>query len=359
LKSAAQSLSYRLSLWTALFTLGALASTLISPADFWPAAFPGFAIPFLISAHFIFIAYWIYTRRFKYLIVPLGCIFIGWGHVERMVSWNLPARATPEELEIDIMSYNVHGLRDTDQNRLVDGTEIAKMAEARGCDILCLQEFPRNARAFNNLSEAVRSKTQMKYRYSDRDGNFVLFSAFPIVDAQTFYFPNRANGYQLVDLKIGSQTVRVLNIHLQSNSVSGIADKVAREGDFQSRETWTDIRGMMGRFKRAAPQRALQAESLANLIARSPHPLLVVGDLNDTPHTYTYSVISKGLEDAFVKKGIGLGITYAGRIPALRIDYIFSRAPLSVLNYRSEKKGFSDHKAIWAKVVLPSETGRD
>ena len=94
-------------------------------------------------------------------------------------------------------------------------------------------------------------------------------------------------------------------------------------------------------------------------MAKSPHPLLVVGDLNDTPHTYVYSVISKGLQDAFVQKGRGLGITYAGRIPALRIDYIFVQAPFSVLNYRSERKGFSDHKAIRAKVVLPLEGGSE
>jgi endonuclease/exonuclease/phosphatase family metal-dependent hydrolase len=359
LKSTAQSLSYRLSLWLALLTLGALTSPLISPADFWPAAFPALAIPLLIFTHFVFVAYWIFNRRFRYLIVPIGCILVSWGHIQRMTSWNFPAMASAEAQAINIMSYNVHGLRHTDKNQTVDSKEIAEIAAARDCDILCLQEFPRNARAFDSLSASVQSQTKMKYRYSDRNGNFVLFSAFPIVEAQTIYFPNRANGYQIADLKIGAQTVRILNIHLQSNSVSGIADEVARDGDLQSRKTWMNIRGMLERFKRAAPQRALQAESLARLITQSPIPLLVAGDLNDTPHSYTYNTLSKGLQDAFPQKGRGVGITYAGSIPALRIDYIFARPPFRILNYRAEKKGFSDHKAIWAKVTLPNEAKRD
>lgn len=355
MKTAVHALLYRLSLWLSLFTLGALASTLISPDDFWPAAFPALFIPFMLSAHFILIAYWVYTRRFKYILVPMGCIFVGWGHVQRMTSWNLPAQAMAKERVLNIISYNVHGLRHLDENRMVDGIEIARLAADRDCDLLCLQEFPRNTKVYDGLSDAIRQQTKMKYRYSDRNGNFVLFSAFPIQNAQTTYFPNRANGYQTADLNIDGRRVRVLHIHLQSNAVSSIADKVARKGDFQTRETWMDIRGMMGRFKRSAPHRALQAESLATLIAQTPHPLLVVGDLNDTPHTYTYHTLSRGLQDAFIEKGRGLGITYAGRIPALRIDYIFARTPFSVLNYRAEKKGFSDHKAIWAQVALTTE----
>jgi endonuclease/exonuclease/phosphatase family metal-dependent hydrolase len=72
----------------------------------------------------------------------------------------------------------------------------------------------------------------------------------------------------------------------------------------------------------AFAMRARQAEILREHIAASPHPVIVCGDFNDTPLSYSYRLMSKGLKDSFMEKGWGLGTTYAGALPALRIDYI-------------------------------------
>ncbi len=232
---------------------------------------------------------------------------------------------------------------------------LVRMAVQRDCDLLCLQEFPRSTDQLNNLTNLLRERTPLKYRYCDTNGNFALFSAFPIIRAETSYFPNRSNGFQSVDLKAGNSLLRVFNVHLQSNAVTQIAERVASHGDLQTKETWLDIRGMLGRFKRAAQQRALQSETLASLIAQCEHPVLVLGDLNDTPHSYTYRTLSATLQDSFTTKGRGLGITYAGKIPALRIDYIMAAEELSILEHRTEPKNFSDHRAVWARIGFRTE----
>ena len=49
---------------------------------------------------------------------------------------------------------------------------------------------------------------------------------------------------------------------------------------------------------------------------------MVVGDFNDTPVSYAYRKIRKGLNDSFVNSGYGAGFTYKGNYPPNRIDYI-------------------------------------
>ncbi|HRF40167.1 MAG TPA: hypothetical protein PK198_15355, partial [Saprospiraceae bacterium] len=87
-------------------------------------------------------------------------------------------------------------------------------------DVLCLQEFPRSGNRMEQLSARLAESTRLRHHYSDPNGNFALFSAFPISNPQTQYFPNRSNGYQQADLRIGDRNIRVINAHLQTNAHS-------------------------------------------------------------------------------------------------------------------------------------------
>jgi endonuclease/exonuclease/phosphatase family metal-dependent hydrolase len=46
----------------------------------------------------------------------------------------------------------------------------------------------------------------------------------------------------------------------------------------------------------------------------------------------------------------GLGITYAGRVPAGRIDYIFHDPRLQAQQFTIQKKAFSDHYAVSCEI---------
>ena len=69
-------------------------------------------------------------------------------------------------------------------------------------------------------------------------------------------------------------------------------------------------------------KRSLQAQLVKSYINKSPYPVIVAGDFNDTPVSYTYGKIRKGLNDSFVTSGYGAGFTYKGNYPPNRIDYI-------------------------------------
>ncbi|MGH2645903.1 MAG: endonuclease/exonuclease/phosphatase family protein, partial [Chitinophagaceae bacterium] len=73
---------------------------------------------------------------------------------------------------------------------------------------------------------------------------------------------------------------------------------------------------------------------------------ILCGDFNDTPNSYAYFKISKNLQDAFLKKGFGLGRTYSTIAPTLRIDYILASPSFSVQSYHCIKKVLSDHYPV-------------
>ena len=76
------------------------------------------------------------------------------------------------------------------------------------------------------------------------------------------------------------------------------------------------------------------------------HKMIVCGDFNDSPTSFAYGTLSKGLKDAFIESGSGLGNTYIGPFPSLRIDYILYDKSFDSYNYKSINTNYSDHKLI-------------
>ena len=106
---------------------------------------------------------------------------------------------------------------------------------------------------------------------------------------------------------------------------------------------------LIRKLAEASAIRAPQADSIAQEIAASRYPYIIVcGDFNDTPISYAHRVIEKGLNDAFTKSGRGLGISYNQNKFYFRIDNILASKNLKPYNCtvdRSIKE--SDHYPIW------------
>ncbi len=152
-------------------------------------------------------------------------------------------------------------------------------------------------------------------------------------------------------LAVGGRTYRLFNIHLQSNEVSTIADKVAAEGKIQQKETWLTIRGMIGKYRNSARKRAVQASEISEYIQRSPHPVIICGYFFDVTISNAYHLLSKGATDTFKKAGVGMGTTYAGSIPGLRIDYILESAGMKTLTFEIIKVDYSDHYPVFTRLL--------
>jgi endonuclease/exonuclease/phosphatase family metal-dependent hydrolase len=113
------------------------------------------------------------------------------------------------------------------------------------------------------------------------------------------------------------------------------------------------IRSIGSRLKSAFVMRADQATMIANYIRESPHPVIAMGDFNDTPNSFAYRKIKKGLEDSFRMAGKGFGNTYAGELPSFRIDHIMVGEPMVPYQSKRIKIKYSDHFPVTSLIYLP------
>ena len=68
------------------------------------------------------------------------------------------------------------------------------------------------------------------------------------------------------------------------------------------------VRLLIGKLAEASAIRAVQADSIARLVAGyKGGGIIVCGDFNDSPISYTHRVVGEGLNDAFVESGNGFG----------------------------------------------------
>lgn len=336
-----------------LITLTSYLSPYLDPGTFWPIAILGLFYPWLLLLNILYILYWAFLRK-PYFWYSAGCLIVGAHFLFNFIGFHRATSPPPSATTIRVLSYNCHALHPVDAPRgswKID--DLSQMIKKYQPDVVLFQEYPILQRIADPLAEKLAKDCGLKHDYRATRKSLALFSKYPFVKKEVKYFTNDANGFQEVDIKVADQSFRIYNVHLQTNALSNIAKQVAKEGNLQEKETWLQIRGMIGRYKRSAKKRGIQAQEIATRIEKSPHPVLLGGDLNDVPFSYTYQQLAKPLNDAFRSKGRGLGITFNGSIPALRIDYLMADPRIEILDHKILQEGYSDHYPVISNFKLP------
>jgi endonuclease/exonuclease/phosphatase family metal-dependent hydrolase len=358
--------------WLILFTnLIAAISLLLSytaiytdPGKMWQIAFFGLAYPFLMIINLLFVIYWAFCLKFSILfsLIPL---LVGWDIHRNVFAFNKESSKAGEDSTIRIMSYNAHLFKSIETNEYDVRTkhQMLEMIEEEKPALICFQEFYSRRKGTYNIKDSLKKSLDLKNiymeRFEDSDDEtlaIAIFSKYPIIHKKQIRFFDRmhANTCIYIDIKFNSDTIRIINIHLQSINFQPedyqYLDKVTREAE-------TDVQSSKrigGRLKRAFISRSAQAKKVAQLIKESPYPVIVCGDFNDTPISFAYHTIveSGNLKSAFREKGSGFGITYGGAFPNFQIDHILCSPSIDVLNYKVIKKKFSDHYPIVAELRI-------
>ena len=98
--------------------------------------------------------------------------------------------------------------------------------------------------------------------------------------------------------------------------------------------------------------RGQQVDIVRKQLDASPYPVIVCGDFNDVPNSYTYFKMKGNRQDAFIVAGKGIGRTYRNISPTLRIDYIMPDKNFEVLQYIKHIVPYSEHYPVIADLVL-------
>jgi endonuclease/exonuclease/phosphatase family metal-dependent hydrolase len=277
---------------------------------------------------------------------------------------------------IRIMQLNTMSLGEYERDR-VKGTELREKIfnyiKENDADILCFQEFfDAYHREFNqNINFIVRNLGYPNYYFSrdfDKIGvtkdsghkyigywGTIIFTKLPIVDTGKIKLISdlpKSENMAFIDVLKNGKRIKVLSAHLQSIRLK--KSDYAQIDKFRKGEE-TDIttsKGIVNKIVSAYSYRVEQVQTIKQVLDTSKMPTILTGDFNDIPNSYTYSVLSKNMKDAFLQTGFGIGQTFSSILPILRIDYILASKDFKVLQSKRQKINLSDHYPVVADVSL-------
>lgn len=254
--------------------------------------------------------------------------------------------------QISVLSYNTHRMglfRKSEYNQVIH------YIRRTNADIVCLQEVEvYKDNKYLTLPELRDALRQYPYTYYDfkvynkrRQFGNVVFSKYPLFNKQTVRYNSRSNISSRCDVAVETDTFRLFVNHLESNRFTKedfhVPDSLTSENLRES------AKHISQKLESARDIRRGQAHAVRQEIEASPYPVVVVGDFNAAPFTYTYWYIRQNLRDAFLESSWGrFGWTFVKHHLGLRIDYILCSRSLHPTGFIVEQVNYSDHYPVRA-----------
>jgi endonuclease/exonuclease/phosphatase family metal-dependent hydrolase len=351
-----------------LFLL-ACCNAFLHPDKWWLISLLAFFFPLFLIILVVFLIFWIFTRP-GYTLISLACLLIGWKNIHAFFGFS-PANhdfTHKDSASIRIMTWNVRSWDEFTTKKIGASHHRLPMLELVGkqdADILCFQEFYEPADSTRSNIRYIQKQLNFPYFFFSKDFHnhinkyetgIIIFSKYPIVSSHRTYFKSesfqKTESLIAADINVHGNMIRVFTTHLQS--------VLFKQKDFRNVEIVRNAedsilqasRSLAKKLKDALGLRGYQADTVRRQLDISPYPLVICGDFNDVPNSYTYFHIRGKLQDAFIAKGFGIGRTYIHISPTLRIDYILPSPDFLIIQSMKLNSPYSDHHAVLTDLQL-------
>jgi len=337
----------------------------ISPEASWVFSVLGLVAPAIYVAGIVFFLYWVIRWRWGYASLLLVLLLAGAPKISLYYKID-PLRRYGEPLydrsALKVMTYNVRMFYGDDGKSTVDS--LAAFVDRCDPDILCIEEFNDEARGAVSRFDSLVGPHYRRAVYS-RDGegtrgvSLAVYTKFRILASGRVDCINAVDTTRTTavwaDLRLDRDTVRVFCNHLRSTHIkSDDGDYLMNYRFLTDTARHEKLYSILSRFRYNSISRSHQVDTLSQLIAATPHARIVCGDFNDTPLSYTYRRMSRGLQDAFREQGRGFSHTYRGFYNTFRIDYVLVSDDFEVLSYETPAVDFSDHRPVFVRLKYNS-----
>jgi endonuclease/exonuclease/phosphatase family metal-dependent hydrolase len=344
----------------------------LHPDKWWFISLLGFLFPLFLLINIGFLVFWLFLCR-RYIVLSLITLLIGWKNIHAFFGFSLAKKDFPHKSanSIRVLTWNVRRWDEFINKKIGSSGHRLRMMDqvaAQQPDLLCFQEFyePLDPARSNILY--IQNQLHFPYHFFSSDYHsslknyetgVVIFSRYPITGTiQRKYnpaSPSRSESLIEADIRINDDTIRVCTTHLQS--------VLFKSKDFRDVEIIQNAndsmleasRSLAHKLSYALRLRGFQADTVRRNLDSSPYPVIMCGDFNDVPNSYTYFRIRGGLQDAYNVRSFGIGRTYINISPTLRIDYILADKKFTVVQSERLISPYSDHHAVIADLELRAE----
>lgn len=323
------------------------------PSAHWIAGFMMMSFPVTILCNLVFFVFWLLVDSGKSL-APVVMLALAGIFLERTYQFGTssPESAKTGQKSLTVLNYNVFGFWIRPEHKKENAAETEEMKAwivSQGAGVICMPEFNNDGRnpTYQTMEffrkggypyHVVYENDKMKEKSYFQ--SLAIFSKYPIIRHRQHRFEAQ-NGLVSADIAVGKDTVRIIAVHLYSMSLR--LSKLVNEKQMSGLKKET--RGTLSSMKKGFSSRADETHLLEEWIEKSPYPVVVCGDFNETPYSYPYGRIRKLLTNAFEEKGSGFGFTYNKLPYFIRIDnQFYNNKALDLVRFETLRKvKFSDH----------------
>lgn len=311
--------------------------------------------PYLAMATLAVSATWLICRKYVIGCIGIGVLFLCGPTFTAALPFRFGNSPTDKENTFKMVTYNCLHLEDSQYPDLPYNRTLNFLINS-GADFICLQElygFDYNG-ASKNFKSQVDSLRKI-YPYISREGHKeeMFLSKFPFEEKSVNLGDVKYGNMGVFELDVDGRKLTVINVHLSSYLLSEdernvITEAKSREG---MKKSIKEIEGSVyQKMRNAFIERSKIAKLIADYADHIGGNVIVCGDFNDVPGSWTYRCFTKaGFEDAYAETGFGHIITYNQHLMLFHIDQILYRGDLVPLYVRKERLKTSDHYPLIAE----------
>lgn len=308
----------------------------LPPKTFPTLSLLSLIVSLLIIVNLIFAIYWAVQLRRRFF-VSFIVLVISYFYFNVFYEVSSEGDASQYNSTLNVLSYNVRLFNAYEENPKADASQIiSEIFFEEDPDVICVQEYYKP----NKIDFSAYPYQYIHFKSEKAKLGHAIFSKYPLINTGAFNFEDTYNNTLYADVVKGNDTIRIYSLHLQS---LGIIPRVSflQESDNEK---------LRKRVSSAFEKQQKQVEAILEHKRKITNPVLICGDFNNTPFSYSYRKLKEGMQDAFRERGNGLGTTFKFESYPMRIDYIFASEELDILSFDTMKKTFSDHYAVRATV---------
>ncbi len=331
----------------------------LSPEQNVVLAFLGLSFLFWLGLAAVGLIYAVIRKKRMLAAFTAICILLSHDLCLRTVGFGSSgAEVEGGEKALRVMSFNV---RLFDLYNWTSGAEtrdeIFNFLVKRPIDVWCFQEFyhtrnqaeidPRAA-LIDQLGAAFYHDAYTHEIHDTQFFGLLTLTRYPIVGRGEIAFASDPNNYCIyTDVVNGIDTLRIFNTHLASIRFQREDYRAIDRGPDQE-----ETKRLLLRLASGYKRRASQIETVMQHVQKSPFPVVLCGDFNDTPVSYSYQQAVTHLHDSFRGRHPGFGGTHIGLFQFLRIDFILHSKNLNTAYFKlHDDVELSDHHPLETHLI--------